>query len=93
MDDMVKRFLASGRTGFYFAVSREGEVGAGDELNVVGRDPNGVPVSEITRLYIAKSYGDDDLSFVAACFASCCVAGELEGVFRERLERAGIAAE
>ena len=53
-DDMVKRFLASGRTGFYLAVSREGEVGAGDEIGMIGRDPNGVPVSEITRLYIAK---------------------------------------
>ncbi len=30
-DDMVKRFLASGRMGFYLAVTREGEVGAGDE--------------------------------------------------------------
>jgi MOSC domain-containing protein YiiM len=53
MDDMVKRFLASGRTGFYFAVTREGEVGVGDEIKMIGRDPNGVPVSEITRLYIA----------------------------------------
>src|SRR5207244_184989 len=53
-DDMVKQFLASGRTGLYFAVIREGEVGAGDEIKVIARDPNGVPVSEITRLYIAK---------------------------------------
>ncbi|HXM95239.1 MAG TPA: hypothetical protein VOA64_13465 [Candidatus Dormibacteraeota bacterium] len=28
---MVKRFLASGRTGFHVAVLREGEVGAGDQ--------------------------------------------------------------
>ena len=28
-DDMVKRFFASGRTGFYLAVNREGEVVAG----------------------------------------------------------------
>src|SRR5215510_7153728 len=28
--DMVKRFLQSRRSGFYFAVEREGEVGAGD---------------------------------------------------------------
>src|SRR6266542_4593910 len=27
--DMIKRFLASGRTGFYFAVLQEGEVGVG----------------------------------------------------------------
>jgi MOSC domain-containing protein YiiM len=38
-DDMVRRFLASGRTGFYFAVIREGEVGAGDEINLIARDP------------------------------------------------------
>jgi MOSC domain-containing protein YiiM len=31
--DMIKRFLASERTGFYFAVLQEGEVGVGDRLN------------------------------------------------------------
>ena len=60
MDDMVKRFLASGRSGFYVAVTREGEVGAGDEFKAIGRDPDGVPVSEITRLYIVKSFSEDD---------------------------------
>ena len=58
--DMIKRFLASGRTGFYVSVAREGEVGAGDEVNRTGRDPNGIPVSEITRLYIAKNYTAED---------------------------------
>jgi len=53
-DDIVKRFLASGRTGFYLAVSREGEVGVGDNIAMIGRDPDGIPVSEITRLYVAK---------------------------------------
>src|SRR5205814_1154753 len=46
-DDMVKRFFVSGRTGFYLAVRREGEVGPGDEMVAIGRDPNGFPVSEI----------------------------------------------
>ena len=32
--DMVKRFLASRRTGFYFRVLQEGEVGAGDTKRV-----------------------------------------------------------
>src|ERR1700740_3350511 len=63
-DDMVRRFLASGRTGFYLAVTREGEVGAGDEIEVIARDANAVPVSEITRLYVAKRYGDDELTSV-----------------------------
>lgn len=54
MDDMVKRFLISGRSGFYLAVTREGEVGAGDEMTLLSRDPNAVPVSAISQLYIAK---------------------------------------
>src|ERR1700758_1386632 len=38
-DDMVKRFLASGRTGFYVAVTREGEVGVQDEMTQVSLEP------------------------------------------------------
>lgn len=59
-DWMVKRFLASARTGFYFAVAREGEVGAGDEIELLSRDPRAVPVSDITRLYVAKSFTGED---------------------------------
>jgi len=61
-DDMVKRFLLSARTGFYLAVTREGEVGAGDEMSLLARDPNAVPVSEITRLYVAKRYSAADVA-------------------------------
>lgn len=50
--DILKKFLASGRTGFYFSVQREGEVGAGDEIELIGRDGNGVTVADITRLYV-----------------------------------------
>src|SRR5439155_16677248 len=59
-DDMVKRFLASGRSGFYLAVTREGEVGAGDEIVRISREMSAVPVSEITRLYVAKRFASDD---------------------------------
>ena len=55
-DDMVKRFLASGRTGFYFSVSREGEVEAGDAVALIDREPNRVAVPDITRLYVSKRY-------------------------------------
>ena len=49
--DMVKRFLASRRTGFYFSVLQEGEVGAGDTLELVSRDKNNITVADITQLY------------------------------------------
>jgi MOSC domain-containing protein YiiM len=89
MDDMVKRFLVSGRTGFYLAVTREGEVGEGDEIKAIGRDPNGVPVSEITRLYIAKQYTGDDVSSVRRALQVAALPESWKGYFRERLERTG----
>jgi MOSC domain-containing protein YiiM len=49
--DMVKKFLASERTGFYFAVLQEGEVGAGDPIELVEKTDPSVRVSDITRLY------------------------------------------
>jgi MOSC domain-containing protein YiiM len=49
--DMVKRFLASRRTGFYFSVLQEGEVEVGDTLELVSRDTNNITVADITQLY------------------------------------------
>ncbi len=50
-DDMLKRFLQSGLTGFYFSVFKEGEVAAGDPIRLLHRDEHQVKVSDITRLY------------------------------------------
>lgn len=58
--DMVKRFLQSGRTGYYLAVLREGEVAAGDAVTVLGRDEHSVTVADIVHLYSAKA-ADRDL--------------------------------
>jgi len=54
-DDMVKRFLESRRTGFYFRVLREGEVGAGDEIRVVHRDENRVSIADALKIYLHDS--------------------------------------
>ena len=86
-DDMVKRFLASGRTGFYLAVTHEGEVGASDEIKVIDRDPNRVPVSEITRLYITKRYGDDEVNSVRRALQVAALPESWKSYFRERLQK------
>ena len=88
-DDMVKQFLASGRTGFYLAVTHEGEVGAGDEIKVIARDTNAVPVSEIARLYVAKRYDDDDVASVDRALRVAALPESWKGYFRERLQRIG----
>jgi len=56
--DIIKRFLQSRRTGFYFAVLKEGEVKAGDAIEPLSRDENNVAVADITRLY---AFEKDDL--------------------------------
>jgi MOSC domain-containing protein YiiM len=53
-DDIIKRFLRSGRSGFYLAVLQEGEVGAGDEVEFIERDRHQVTVADIVRLYVKE---------------------------------------
>ena len=86
-DDMVKRFLASGRTGFYVAVTREGEVGAGDEMSVIARDSNAVRVSEITRLYVAKRYGAEELETLKRAMQVDALPEDWRRYFRERIQK------
>jgi MOSC domain-containing protein YiiM len=50
-EDIVKRFLASGRSGFYLKVLREGEVGAGDAIELMSGDTHAVSVADIAKLY------------------------------------------
>jgi MOSC domain-containing protein YiiM len=52
---MVKRFLRSGRLGFYFSVVREGEFGAGDAVTLVHRNHDSLSVKDIGLLYTADN--------------------------------------
>jgi MOSC domain-containing protein YiiM len=52
--DMVKRFLKSQRTGFYFGVVEEGVVQAGDPIERVVEHPAGLLVADVTRLYTTE---------------------------------------
>jgi MOSC domain-containing protein YiiM len=86
-ENMIKQFLMSRRTGFYLGVAREGTVGAGDEFRAVATDPNAVPVSQITRLYAVKRYGDSDVALVERVLRVAAVPESWKEYFRARLER------
>ena len=58
-DDMVKRFLRSGHSGFYLAVVREGDVARGNSVEFVRRDAHGVTVADIASLYAADRDNED----------------------------------
>jgi len=58
--DMLKRFLMSERSGFYLSVLKEGEIGAGDEFQLLEKNTSGVRVVDITRLF-SSDKGNVDL--------------------------------
>jgi len=83
-DDIVKRFLKSRRTGFYCAVLREGEIGAGDAIHFVNRTDHGVRVADITRLY---AFDRNDTAAMRRAAEIKSLPESWRSYFRERIER------
>ncbi len=54
-DDMIKRFLMSGRSGFYFSVIEPGEVAVGSKVEILSRDARRVSIADIVRLYLGQT--------------------------------------
>ena len=83
-DDILKRFLRSGMTGFYFAVLEEGEVAAGDSISLLHRDEHQIKVADIVRLYRQDKYNLDLMRRVVAVEA---LPEEWRDYFQKRLEK------
>jgi MOSC domain-containing protein YiiM len=60
-DDILERFLLSGRSGFYFSVEQEGLVEAGDAFELLDRNADGITISEMNRLFVHEKYNQDML--------------------------------
>jgi MOSC domain-containing protein YiiM len=58
-DDMIEKFLVSGRSGFYFSVEQEGEVEAGDAFELVWREQQGITIAEMNELFLKDKYNRD----------------------------------
>jgi MOSC domain-containing protein YiiM len=82
--DILRRFLASGRTGFYFSVQREGEIGAGDELELVEQNAHELKVSDVTRLYAVNR---DDADTMRRALGVEALPESWRGFFREKLAK------
>lgn len=80
--DMVKRFLHSGRSGFYFAVATPGELGAGDAIEPLARGDAALTVAVIAGLYAGAI--DDPALMRRASQSAALPEGWREG-FRRRL--------
>jgi MOSC domain-containing protein YiiM len=51
--NILKRFLASSRSGWYFKVLQEGEISAGCEMERTHRQENSMSIAEILNLYVS----------------------------------------
>ncbi len=80
--DMVKRFLKSGHTGFYLAVLREGEVGCGDAVEFIERDDHNVTVADVAALY---SHDADNQTLLRRAVDLPALPASWRDYFRKRL--------
>jgi len=85
-EDMVKRFLASRRTGYYLAVEVEGDAGAGDHVELIARDPARIPVAEITRVYASDR---DDRTTIERLVALDTLPEDWRSYFEKELAKNG----
>jgi MOSC domain-containing protein YiiM len=76
---MLRKFALAGRPGAYLRILVEGEVGAGDAVDVLGRPEHGVTIAQVSRAIMLDESG----------LAAAAVAPELpESLSRWMLERA-----
>jgi MOSC domain-containing protein YiiM len=85
-DDMVKKFLASRRTGFYFAVTKEGQVAAGDQIKLLSRDPNAISISEFVELYLTKHWTPTNVTSIRRLFDLPSLPNDWKSYFDHRLQ-------
>ncbi len=82
--DIIKRFLASRRTGFYFAVASEGTLSAGDAVEFIGRDQQEISVADIIRLY---AFERGDVKGLRRAIGVDALPGSWKGYFQHQLEK------
>lgn len=65
-DDILARFLRSGRSGFYFSVEQEGSVQAGDSFEFLSREPEAITIAEMNHLFADDRYNRELLNKATA---------------------------
>lgn len=78
---IIKEFLESGRSGFYFSVAREGELQTGDQIQVSPTGKDQITIAEANQLMVAKSVPSDLLQ---RALASVSLSPSWREHFREK---------
>jgi MOSC domain-containing protein YiiM len=67
--DLIKRFVAASRPGFYVAVTREGEIGAGDAVQYLEHASSSMSVRDIFMLHFDDRGKHDQVRLAAGIAA------------------------
>jgi hypothetical protein len=77
--------LARGRTGFYLAIERERECGAGDPITRLSTDPEASPWPRPHGCTWRKTYGREDRAVIRRTLRVAAFPERWKAHFRERL--------
>ncbi len=84
---LIKRFLQSERSGFYFGVEGEGRVEAGDAIELLEKNPESdLRVREVIQLY---SSDRDNRDLLRKAVRTAALPETWRGYFAKRLEKLG----
>jgi MOSC domain-containing protein YiiM len=88
-DDMIERFLHSGRSGLYFSVEQEGEVGAGDSFELISQVGQAITIAEMNRLFWPEKY---NRNLLEKAIATTALPKDWREYFLPRLSESGVPA-
>jgi MOSC domain-containing protein YiiM len=88
-DDMIERFLHSGRSGLYFSVEQEGEVGEGDSFELISQVGQGITIAEMNRLFFPEKY---NRNLLEKAIATAALPEDWREYFLLRLSGSGVTA-
>jgi len=82
-DDILARFLRSGRSGFYFSVEQEGTVQAGDLFEFLRREPQTITIAEMNHVFANDPYNTE---LIAKAMATPALPQHWREHFEKRLK-------
>ena len=87
-DDILARFLRSGRSGFYFSVEQEGIVESGNSFEFLSRERQAATISEINLLFAEDKY---NATLLGRALATPALPEDWRDYFRKRVNDSPVA--
>jgi MOSC domain-containing protein YiiM len=87
-NDILARFLRSGRSGFYFSVEQEGTVKAGDSFENLSHEPQAITIAEMNHLFADDRYNRELLD---KAIASPALPEDWRDYFEKRIRSTPVA--